>query len=80
MYKINIFHACILKFSILTTYLSWVKEEILNFGGNPENVTLFGESSGAGMTNLLMLSPLSEGLFHKVILQSGVAISSCQLL
>jgi len=56
--------------------LRWVKEEILNFGGNPENVTLFGESSGAGMTNLLMLSPLSEGLFHKVILQSGVAISS----
>lgn len=55
--------------------LSWVKNEISAFGGDSDNVTLFGESSGSGMVHLLMLSPLSKGLFHKAILQSGVALS-----
>jgi len=55
--------------------LRWVKEEISGFGGNPGNVCLFGESSGSGMVHLLMFSPLSAGLFHKAILQSGACLS-----
>ena len=57
----------------------WVKEEISGFGGNPGNVCLFGESSGSGMVHLLMFSPLSAGLFHKAILQSGACLSPCML-
>lgn len=55
--------------------LRWIKDEISAFGGDSSNVTLFGESSGSGMVHLLTLSPLSKGLFHKAILQSGVALS-----
>lgn len=51
--------------------LQWVKANIARFGGNPANVTLFGESAGAHAIGLLMTSPLSSGLFHKAIGQSG---------
>lgn len=54
--------------------LRWVKENIAKFGGDPDNVTIFGESAGSGAVTLHMLSPMSKGLFHKVIAQSGVAI------
>ncbi len=51
--------------------LRWVKENISKFGGNPANVTLFGESAGAGDVNALIASPLTKGLFQRVIAQSG---------
>jgi para-nitrobenzyl esterase len=53
--------------------LSWVKDNISNFGGNPGNVTVFGESAGAVDTLSMMLSPKAKGLFHKAISQSGMA-------
>lgn len=51
--------------------LRWVQANIADFGGDPGDVTLFGESSGAWSACYLMASPGSEGLFHRVILQSG---------
>ena len=51
--------------------LRWVQENIGAFGGDPADVTLFAESSGAWSACYLMASPGSEGLFHRVILQSG---------
>lgn len=54
--------------------LNWVRENIAVFGGDPANVTVFGESAGAQSITELMASPLSEGLFHKAILQSGASM------
>jgi len=51
--------------------LRWVRENIARFGGNPANVTIFGESAGANDVNALIASPLSTGLFARVIAQSG---------
>ncbi|WP_298877703.1 carboxylesterase family protein [uncultured Bradyrhizobium sp.] len=51
--------------------LRWVKANIAAFGGDPGNVTLFGESAGAMAVGMLMASPLARGLFHKAIGQSG---------
>jgi len=51
--------------------LKWVKENITGFGGDADNVTLFGESAGGFNTYSLMLSPIAKGLFHKAISQSG---------
>ncbi|XP_046988442.1 juvenile hormone esterase-like [Schistocerca americana] len=53
--------------------LKWVKSNIANFGGDPQNVTIFGESAGGMCCHLLQISPAAKGLFHKVICQSGVA-------
>ncbi|KAK5647002.1 hypothetical protein RI129_005466 [Pyrocoelia pectoralis] len=53
--------------------LKWVSENIAKFGGNPNQVTLFGESAGGASAHYHMLSPLSIGLFHGVISQSGTA-------
>lgn len=54
--------------------LRWVKNNIRKFGGDPDNVTLFGESSGASAVTNHMSSPMSKGLFQKAIAQSGVSI------
>lgn len=54
--------------------LRWVKENIIKFGGDPEKVTIFGGSSGGASTGYHMLSPMSKGLFHKAILQSGTPL------
>ena len=51
--------------------LRWVRENIAKFGGNPANVTIFGESAGASDVNALIASPLTKGLFVRVIAQSG---------
>ena len=51
--------------------LKWVRDNIAQFGGNPKNVTVFGESAGARDTLAMMASPLAKGLFHRAIVQSG---------
>ncbi|XP_058799348.1 neuroligin-1-like [Phymastichus coffea] len=55
--------------------LRWVRDNISNFGGNLENVTIFGSSVGAASVHFLALSPMAKGLFHKVISQSGSALN-----
>ncbi|KAJ8335535.1 hypothetical protein SKAU_G00388770 [Synaphobranchus kaupii] len=56
--------------------LQWIQDNIESFGGDPKSVTIFGESAGGVSVSILMLSPLSTGLFHKAIPQSGVATMS----
>ncbi|XP_031421249.1 carboxylesterase 5A-like [Clupea harengus] len=53
--------------------LQWVQENIHSFGGDPSSVTIFGESAGGVSVSLLVLSPLSTGLFHRAIAESGTA-------
>lgn len=53
--------------------LEWVRDNIARFGGDPGNVTIFGESAGALSMSLLQATPLARGLFHRVIGQSGGA-------
>lgn len=54
--------------------LKWVRANIAHFGGNPRNVTIFGQSAGGGSAMLLTVSPLARGLFHKAIFESGAAL------
>lgn len=54
--------------------LNWVQNNISNFGGNPGNVTIFGESAGAVNVGNLLCSPLANGLFYRAIMQSGVPV------
>jgi para-nitrobenzyl esterase len=60
----------------LVLALQWVKDNIAKFGGNPGNVTIFGESGGGGKVVSLMASPMAAGLFHKAICMSGTAVLS----
>ncbi|XP_067445474.1 fatty acyl-CoA hydrolase precursor, medium chain-like [Thunnus thynnus] len=53
--------------------LRWIQQHIHNFGGDPTSVTIFGESAGGVSASLLLLSPLSDGLFHQAIAESGTA-------
>lgn len=53
--------------------LDWVQNNIAAFGGNPDNVTVFGESAGGRNVYMLLASPLASGLFHRAIVQSGSA-------
>jgi len=55
--------------------LKWIKDNISTYGGNSENVTIFGESAGAMSVATLLASPLCKGLFSKAILQSGAGHS-----
>jgi len=55
--------------------LGWVRENIARFGGDPKNITVFGQSAGAQDTGLLMTSTLSKGLFHRAIAESGTSFS-----
>jgi para-nitrobenzyl esterase len=52
--------------------LEWVRDNIDTFGGDPANVTIMGESSGAVSVGCLLTSPLAKGLFHRAIMESGV--------
>lgn len=51
--------------------LRWIRDNIAAFGGDPGCVTIFGQSAGSASVNILMASPLSRGLFHRAIAQSG---------
>ena len=51
--------------------LQWVHDNIANFGGDPNNVTIFGQSGGAGKVSTLLAMPGAKGLFHRAIIQSG---------
>lgn len=55
----------------LKAALEWVKTNITNFGGDPDNITIFGQSGGGAKVNTLMAMPSAKGLFHKAINQSG---------
>ena len=51
--------------------LGWIQDNIHHFGGDPNRVSIFGQSSGSMSVGALLLSPLAKGLFRKAILQSG---------
>lgn len=55
--------------------LKWVYENIQAFGGNPADITVFGQSAGSMSTQILVSSPLTEGMIAKAILQSGISCS-----
>uniref|UniRef100_A0A915CXQ4 Carboxylesterase type B domain-containing protein n=1 Tax=Ditylenchus dipsaci TaxID=166011 RepID=A0A915CXQ4_9BILA len=57
----------------------WIQNNIREFGGDPENVTAFGQSAGAASVDFLSLSPYSKGLFHRIILMGGNACSDWAL-
>ena len=54
--------------------LRWVQSNIAGFGGDPGNVTIFGESGGGGKVSVLLAMPQARGLFHRAVIQSGAAI------
>ncbi len=56
--------------------LEWVRDNIAAFGGDPRNVTIFGQSGGAGKVSTLMAMPAARGLFHRAIAQSGAALTA----
>jgi para-nitrobenzyl esterase len=54
--------------------LEWVRDNIAAFGGDPGNVTIFGESGGGGKVSALLVMPAAKGLFHRAVIQSGAAV------
>ncbi|XP_049869915.1 juvenile hormone esterase-like [Pectinophora gossypiella] len=59
--------------------LTWVQKNIAQFGGDPNNVTIFGGSGGGAIVHMMMLSPMASGLFHKAIIQSASALNNWSL-
>ena len=57
------------------TAISWVRDNIASFGGDPENITVMGQSAGAMSVQQHALSPLSEGMYHKAVMSSGGGVS-----
>ncbi len=60
--------------------LCWVKQNIARFGGDPDNVTVFGQSSGSETVNILTASPLAKGLFQRAIGESGSSFGTRRAL
>jgi para-nitrobenzyl esterase len=58
----------------LVAALEWVRDNISNFGGDPGNVMIFGQSGGGGKVSTLMAMPAAKGLFHKAAIQSGSSL------
>jgi len=58
----------------IVTALEWVRDNIAGFGGDPANVTLFGQSGGGGKVSTLMAMPSAKGLFHRAVVESASAI------
>ena len=58
----------------LVAALEWVREHAARFGGDPGNVTIFGQSGGGGKVSALLAMPSAKGLFHKAIIQSGASV------
>src|ERR671931_1826581 len=56
--------------------LEWIRDNVTSFGGDPGNVTIFGQSGGAGKVSTLLGMPAAHGLFHRAIAQSGSAVTS----
>ena len=59
----------------LVAALEWVRESIAHFGGDPGNVTIFGQSGGGGKVSTLLAMPSAKGLFHKAIVESGSTLT-----
>ncbi len=57
----------------LIASLEWIQRNIAAFGGDPDNVTIFGESGGGAKVSIMMASPLAKGLFHRAVCESGTA-------
>jgi para-nitrobenzyl esterase len=55
----------------LAASLEWVRDNIENFGGNPNNVMIFGQSGGGAKTSSMLATPAAKGLFHRAAVQSG---------
>lgn len=55
--------------------LQWVRDNIADYGGDPKNVTIFGESAGAASVSCLLAAPAAHGLYHKAVIHSGMAVS-----
>src|SRR6185369_120641 len=64
-------HSANLSILDIKAALEWVKTNIANFGGDPNNVTIFGQSGGGAKVNTLMAMPSAKGLFQKAINESG---------
>ncbi len=58
----------------LVAALEWVRDNIEGFGGDPGNVTIFGESGGGGKVSVLLAMPAARGLYHRAVIQSGAAV------
>ncbi len=59
----------------LVAALQWVKQNIAEFGGDPNNVTIFGQGGGAQKAIWLLASPMAKGLFHRAIVESGATLN-----
>ena len=58
------------------TAIRWVRDNIAAFGGDPENITIMGQSAGAASVQMLCQSPLTDGLFQKAVMSSGCGLGS----
>ena len=60
----------------IVAVLEWVRDNIANFGGDPDNVLIYGQSGGGGKVSHLMAMPAAKGLFHRAIVESGSTLRS----